>query len=105
MFGIIGAGYAWVIANLLPFLAWLPIVHRRYFKGLHVDWLIKDIAVVALLPTISAALLLQYVQWPPGKLELATVLVMIYAGLTALAASSSSTVRGWLRARARPGFA
>ena len=104
-FGTIGAGYAWIIANLLPFVVWLPIVHRRYFNGLHMKWLIKDIAVIVLLPTISAALVLHYVRWPLGKLWLAASLLLVYAGLTVLAAGSSSTMRNWLRARSRPDFA
>ena len=104
-FGMIGAGYAWIIANLLPFVVWLPIVHHRYFKGLHLDWLIKDIAVIVFLPTIAAAFVLHYDRWPLGKLWLAAVLLIVYAGLTLLAAGSSSTVRNWMRGYARPGFA
>ena len=100
-FGMIGAGYAWIIANLLPFVAWLPIVHRRYLKGLHLDWLLKDIGVIVFLPTISAALVLRYVEWPPAKLGLIALILAIYAGLAVLAAGSSSTIRNWLRARTR----
>lgn len=104
-FGVVGAGYAWIVANLLPFVAWLPIVHRRYFKGQHLDWLAKDIAVIALLPTLCAALLLQTMEWLPSKSGLAAELLLVYIALTALAACSSSAVRNWLRARAKPGIA
>ena len=105
-FGMVGAGYAWIIANLLPFVAWLPIVHHRYFKGQHLDWLVKDIAVIVLLPTACAVLVLQTVQWLPSKSGLAAELLLVYIGLTALAAASSSVVRNWLRVRslARPGI-
>ena len=98
-FGMIGAGYAWIVANLLPFVAWLPVVHRRHLKGLHADWLIKDIGAVVLLPTISAALIFHYVQWPLARLWVMTILLLVYAGLAVLAAASSSTVRNRLRAR------
>ena len=98
-FGVVGAGYAWIVANLLPFVAWLPIVHHRYFKGQHLDWLVKDIAVIVLLPTGCAALLLQTMQWLPGKAGLAAELLLVYIALTALAAGSSSAGRNWLRAR------
>lgn len=104
-FGVIGAGYAWIAANLLPFVAWLPIVHHRYFKGQHFDWLVKDIGVIVLLPTACAALLLQTMQWLPSKSGLAAELLLVYLGLTTLAAASSSAARNWLRARARPGRA
>lgn len=104
-FGMIGAGYAWIISNLLPFVAWLPIVHRRYFKGRHLNWLCEDIAVIVLLPTACATVLLQAMQWPLSRLGLTVELFIVYAALTALAAVSSSTVWGWLRARARPEIA
>ena len=104
-FGMIGAGYAWIIANLLPFVAWLPIVHHRYFKGQHRDWLLKDIAAIVVLPLACAALLLQTLQWPSSQSGLAVELLVVYAGLTVLAAGSASAVRNWLRARARPGIA
>ena len=104
-FGMIGAGYAWIIANLLPFVAWLPIVHHRYFKGQHLNWLLKDIAAIAVLPSACAALLLQTLQWPSSQSGLAVELLVVYAGLTALAAGSASAVRNWLWAQARPGIA
>ena len=104
-FGVVGAGYAWIAANLLPFVAWLPIVHHRYFKGQHLDWLVKDIAAIVVLPSACAALLLQTMQWPSSQSGLAVELLVVYAGLTVLAAGSASAVRNWLRARARPGIA
>ena len=104
-FGMVGAGYAWIIANLLPFVAWLPIVHHRYFKGQHLDWLLKDIAAIVVLPTTCAALLLHAMQWPSSQSALAVELLVVYAGLTALAAGSAAAVRNRLGARARPGIA
>lgn len=102
-FGMIGAGYAWVLANLLPFLAWLPLVHGRHLPGLHIAWLTKDIASIVALPVIAAALALQLVDWPPARGWLATALLLGYASLAALAAASSSAVRnrlhGWAQAR------
>jgi O-antigen/teichoic acid export membrane protein len=100
-FGMVGAGYAWITANLLPFVAWLPIVHHRYFKGQHLDWLVKDIGVIALLPTACAVLLLQTVEWLPSKSGLAAELLLVFVGLTALAALSSSAVRSRLSLRDR----
>ena len=104
-YGMIGAGYAWIIANLLPFLAWLPVVHRRHLKGQHLDWVMNDIASIVLPPTISAAVLLHVIEWPLARLWVLTLLLVIYTGLAMLAACSSSTIRSWLRASARPGVA
>lgn len=97
-FGMIGAGYAWVISNLLPFVAWLPIVHRRYFKGRHLDWLLKDIFTIVLLPIACAEILRRTMQWSSSRSMLTVELLIVYAALTALAAASSSVVRHWLRA-------
>lgn len=100
-FGMVGAGYAWVISNVLPFVAWLPVVHSRYFKGRHLDWLLKDIITIALLPTACTAVLLQTMQWSSSRSGLTVELLVVYATLTALAAVGSSVVRNFLRARAR----
>jgi O-antigen/teichoic acid export membrane protein len=98
-FGMIGAGYAWIVANLLPFLVWLPIVHRRHLAGLHVDWLTKDIGSIVVLPAIAAVLVMQLVAWPASRGGLIIALLTVYLVLAALAAGSSSAVRGRLRAR------
>jgi O-antigen/teichoic acid export membrane protein len=98
-FGMIGAGYAWVVANLLPFLFWLPIVHRRFLNGLHADWLMRDIGSIVLLPTILAALVIWFIDWPPGRLMVVATLVAVYLCLAVAAAGSSSAVRVWLRSR------
>ena len=45
-FGAIGAGYAWLISNTIYFIAWTPLVHRRFLKNLHKQWLIKDLAPI-----------------------------------------------------------
>jgi hypothetical protein len=89
---MVGAGYAWIVANLLPFLGWLPVVHRRFLKGLHLAWLTTDIGRVLLLPTIAAALVLHFVDWPSGRWWTALLLLAIYAGLFLLAAGSASAV-------------
>lgn len=99
-FGALGAGYAWIAANILPFLTWLPLVHRRYLERLHVDWMLRDIASIVWPPTLLALGLLWWVRWPAEALPMAASLLLVYAGLAITAAGSSSTIRNWLRARA-----
>lgn len=103
--GMIGAGYAWILANLLPFLVWLPVVHRRFLKSLHLRWLTQDIAVIALLPTALAALAAHFIDWPATRWSLAAPLLAVYLGLTLVAAGSSSTVRSRVRTRSAMGMA
>lgn len=45
-YGINGAGYAWLGTYAMFFVFWLPIIHRRYFKGQHASWLVHDVGSV-----------------------------------------------------------
>ena len=98
-FGMLGAGYAWIAANLLPFLAWLPVVHHRFLKGLHLRWLTQDVGVIVVLPALAAALLWQSLPWPAGRTGLVLMLLSVYLALVLVAAGSSSTLRSLFGAR------
>ncbi len=79
--GVQGAGLAWLIANIIPFLFWLPVVHRRFYKEFHMRWLIEDVIAVAA-PGISMGLLIrQLLPWPESRLAtfmwLAVVFLMV----------------------------
>ncbi len=93
-YGMVGAGYAWTIANLLPFIAWLPVVHRRFVKGLHAKWILTDVLPIALPPIALAFSLRQLVQWPTSRSLVVLGLVITGLLLTAAAAIGSSWVRG-----------
>jgi O-antigen/teichoic acid export membrane protein len=95
--GMIGAGYAWIAANLVPFLVWLPIVHGRFLKGLHVSWLSKDIAGIVMPPTVAALFFGRLLELPDSRGSLAVALLIVYVILVAIAACSSSTLRARLR--------
>lgn len=92
-YGMVGAGYAWMIANLLPFVVWLPIVHRRFVKSLHGKWLLIDVLPIALLPTALAFGLQQLLEWPKSRAIVALGLVMIGLTLWFFSAVGSSWVR------------
>ncbi|MDO8310642.1 MAG: oligosaccharide flippase family protein, partial [Sideroxyarcus sp.] len=42
-YGAIGAGYVWLVMNLISFVAWLPFVHRKFEPGLNLKWYFEDI--------------------------------------------------------------
>lgn len=92
-YGMVGAGYAWIIANLLPFVVWLPIVHRRFVKGLHTKWLLVDVFPVAILPTALAFGWQQLGEWQTSRVVVALRLVMIGLTLCIVSAVGSSWVR------------
>lgn len=97
-FGMIGAGYAWIIANLFPFVVWLPIVHRKFLKGGHLRWLAEDVLAVALLPTLVAGVALYFVRWSDDRGQILATLVVLYV-LVAVSAAASSPI---FRARLAP---
>lgn len=42
----IGAGYVWLSMNLFAFIAWIPLVHRKFAPGLNYNWYVNDILKV-----------------------------------------------------------
>lgn len=96
-YGMVGAGYAWIIANLLPFILWLPFVHGRFVQGLHAKWLLIDVLPIALIPSVFAFALQHWVQWPESRLMTGFLLVIIGLALCTVAAMASSLARNAIR--------
>jgi len=46
-FGVIGAGCAWFGSNMIYFVGYIPLVHRRFEPGLHWQWLKNDVLQIA----------------------------------------------------------
>jgi O-antigen/teichoic acid export membrane protein len=95
-FGMIGAGYAWIIANLLPFVLWLPVIHHKFLKGGHLRWIAEDIFAVALLPAFVAGIAWYFVSWNDERWQILATLILLYAMIAAAAAGSSSKFRARL---------
>ncbi len=95
-YGMVGAGYAWIIANLLPFVAWLPVVHRRFVRGLHTKWLLVDVLPIAFLPTAIGLSLQQLAVWPSSRLMVAFGLLATGLLFTIVAAVGSSWARAMI---------
>jgi O-antigen/teichoic acid export membrane protein len=82
-FGAAGAAGAWFLMNLLYLLAWVPVVHRSFYAGLHRQWLGTDVTTI-LLSTMLASLAARYMlTWsdirPVAVLQLTIVSAMILA--------------------------
>lgn len=43
IYGAIGAAITWFAVQFVGFLAWPPYVHSKFAKGIHQNWIIKDI--------------------------------------------------------------
>lgn len=102
-YAINGPGYAWLGTNLIFFMFWTPIVHRRFGKALHAQWL-RDLGGIVGLPVLGATLLYFIVNWPEGRLPVAFALAMVSLMLLVLAAASSSWVRSSIKLRWHAAF-
>lgn len=96
-YGMVGAGYAWLGANLAYFITWIPRIHNRLVSGLHRKWVARDISVIAILTVAGAATVQWYLTWPAERLWIAMTIGVVAIGLLAIAAASSSCVRTVVR--------
>lgn len=99
-YGMIGAGFAWLISNLLPFVIWLPVVHQRFVRGLHLQWL-RDLSGIICLTACAAAITNSLMKWPQGRLQVALVLCAVSLALLIISAAGSPWIRGKVSARLR----
>lgn len=104
-YGVIGAGYAWLGANAVYFLAWVPKVHGRFVKGLHTQWLLRDVGAIVLLTVTGAVVAHGLVTWPQGRVQVAMGIAVLSLALLAIAAAGSSWVRETISGRWRTRFA
>jgi O-antigen/teichoic acid export membrane protein len=92
-YGTIGAGWAWLGANLVYFLTWVPKVHSRFFKGLHSQWLMKDVSPIVLLTMFTALIANSLLIWSHLRIQLVIEIAMVSLLMVVIAASGSSVIR------------
>lgn len=56
-YGMKGAGWAWLVANVLYFVCWTPLVHHKFIPNIHWNWILVDIARPLLLALVFALLI------------------------------------------------
>lgn len=103
VFGGVGAGYAWLFANMAYFVVWVPLVHRRLAPGIHLSWLVRDVGMVVL---AAAAVVLVLVPLVPSSDNRSwqVFLLVLWGGIVFVgAALTSPMARGaivkWLARR------
>ena len=100
--GVIGAGYAWLSANMAYFIGWIPRVHRRFYLGLHTQWLGHDLGPIVALCAAGAWLAQAAIGGTVlGRAESAASLVLVALALLCLAAAGSTQVRAVVRLKFR----
>ena len=76
-YGMVGAGWAWLISSAAYFFLWIPYVHRRFMPGAHRKWLLIDI-VRPIVPAIFVAVLvLEFMIWSENRILVALELAIV----------------------------
>ncbi|MEY3788327.1 MAG: hypothetical protein RIQ94_623 [Pseudomonadota bacterium] len=94
-YGGVGAGYVWLAMNVVYFIAWVPLVHHRFVKGLHIKWLGWDVLIIYLSASLASYALFMIMPlthnrwWQFGYLGIMGLLVI----LASVLASSSFLAR------------
>ena len=90
-YGGIGAGYVWVGANLLTFVAWLPLIHQKFAPGLNLKWYFEDILVIATAAVIVGYCLSMFLSLGENRwVQLGEVVG--FGSLVLISAASASSV-------------
>ncbi len=96
-YGVVGAGYAWIISNLMFFLIYVPIVHYKFARGIHMKWLISDIGFIGALSLGFIVVINHFVKWPQDQYLLAANLLLVLACAIVIASMGSSKAREYLQ--------
>ncbi len=92
-YGMLGAGSAWLLKNLLFFIFWLPLIHFKFAKGLHSKWIINDIIKITIFPLLFAISSIYYFHWSTNRLMVIFQLMVIAIILFLLSLFSISFIR------------
>lgn len=91
--GAVGAGWTWLVLNLLAFAMWVPFIHSRFAPGLHWTWLTRDVGAIALVSGASTWLVRAISGNGYGHVELAGRVLASGLLVLAAAAMASTAVR------------
>ncbi|MDR3455260.1 MAG: oligosaccharide flippase family protein [Rhodoferax sp.] len=103
-YGVLGAGFAWLSANAVYFLVWVPKVHGRFVKGLHAQWLLQDVGVITLPSVVAAAMEYEFIRWPNQRISIIAYISIVSLILLMISSVSSSWMRRKLKIEWRAHF-
>jgi O-antigen/teichoic acid export membrane protein len=84
-YGMTGAGWAWLMANVIYFFTWTPLVHKKIAPQLLFGWIIFDIGKPTILPLAVAILISQFMIWSHSRIILLVELSVFVGALVMLA--------------------
>ncbi len=91
--GAVGAGYAWLIANVLYFIIWVPRVHSKFMEGMQNQWLKKDIGLILAPGLVTTLLIHRFVIWPDSRVFSVLIILAIGFFVVTVCLLSSSLIR------------
>lgn len=92
-YGMVGAGWVWLLSNLAIFIFWQPIVHRRFARGLHLGWLLKDIAIPSILSFTVASIAHHFYVWSSTRLILTLEITAVSTAMVLAAFLGANRLR------------
>lgn len=96
-YGGVGAGYVWLGMNLIIFVAWLPLVHRKFEPGLNLKWYVRDVLVIVLVAALAGYCLNAFL--PHSDNRGWQIGAVIGFGLTVLLAGAGASSTVWIWAK------
>lgn len=88
-YGGVGAGWAWLGINSLYLILWVGYVHHKLQPGVHVGWLVKDIAGIYTPVILLLFLASVYVSYQTRQEALLALVVFSFIAILVATASSS----------------
>ncbi len=97
-YGAVGAGYSWLVVNVLYLVSWAGYVHHKLEPGLHTQWLLDIIKVVAfpVLVVYGSKQLIDAYYTATTQLSELLLIILVSLLTLSIAVSSARYFRVWL---------
>jgi len=91
--GMNGAGWTWLVSNLIYFLLWVPVVSHRFLPGLYWYWLIEDVIYTSAPVILVGWLLHEFMVWPVDRISVGFQLGLVGILFLTISCLSSRKIR------------
>jgi len=92
-YGAIGAAFSWASINCLSFVAWLPLVHKKFAPGLNLKWYCIDIGIIVAPMILMGIFIRNITELSGGRAGNFAALLLIAVCLFLTGCSASSVAR------------
>jgi O-antigen/teichoic acid export membrane protein len=78
IYGVSGACWSWLLVNCLSFLLWTPIIHSKFYKNQHLEWLINDIIKIIYMPFFAIMFFKFFLPMTDDKWMNSLLIIFVY---------------------------